>query len=121
MAIQFRASSKIVLAAWAIAQLIAMSAIAQSPTRTPKIITTAVYQCDGGKGFSAKYFDNETVQATFGSKVIVLPQIQSASGAKYSNGSVTIFAKGDEAMVDVGDTQLFKNCVAVGGRVQGRW
>ncbi len=121
MTIQFIVPFRIILAAWAISPVFAMTAIAQSPNPTPKIITTAVYQCDDAKGFSAKYFDNETVQATFGSKVIVLPQMQSASGAEYSNGSVTISTKGDEAMVNVGDAQLFKNCVAVGGLVQGMW
>jgi membrane-bound inhibitor of C-type lysozyme len=121
MTTQFRVSSKIGLAGWAIAQLIAVPAIAQSPTPTPKIITTAVYQCDEAKGFSAKYFDNETVQATFGSKVVVLPQIQSASGAKYSNGSVTISTKGDAGTVEVGGAPLFTHCVAVGGLVQGMW
>ncbi len=121
MTIQFSIPSRIILAVWAITPLFTMPAIAQSPTPTPKIMTTAVYQCDDAKGFSAKYFDNATVQATFGTKVIVLPQMQSASGAKYSNGSVTIFTKGDEAMVDVGDTQLFTNCVAVSGLVQGLW
>jgi membrane-bound inhibitor of C-type lysozyme len=121
MATQFRVSSKIGFAGWAIAQFVATAAIAQPPTPTPKIITTAVYQCDDAKGFSAKYFDNQTVQATFGSKVIVLPQTQSASGAKYSNGSVMISTKGDGAIVEVGGTQLFKNCIAVGGQVQGMW
>ena len=121
MTIQFIVPSRIILAAWAIIPVFTMTAIAQSPNSTPKIITTAVYQCDDAKGFSAKYFDNETVQATFGSKVIVLPQTQSGSGARYSDGSVTIFTKGDTAMVDVGDTQLFTNCVAVSGRVQGLW
>ncbi|PZV08884.1 MAG: hypothetical protein DCF22_19450 [Leptolyngbya sp.] len=121
MTTQFIIPSRIILAIWAITPVFAVPAIAQSPTPTPKIITTAVYQCDDAKGFSAKYFDNQTVQATFGSKVIVLPQTQSASGAKYSNGSVMISTKGDQAMVDVGATQLFTNCIAVGGRVQGMW
>ena len=121
MAIQFIVPSRIILAAWAIIPVFAMTAIAQSPTPTPKIITTAVYQCDDAKGFSAKYFDNATVQATFGSKGIVLPQIESASGARYGDGSVTLFTKGDTAMVDVGATPLFTNCIAVGGLIQGMW
>ncbi len=121
MATQFLVPFRLILAAAAIIPVFAMPAIAQSPTPTPKIITTAVYQCNDAKGFSAKYFDNETVQATFGSKVMVLPQTPSGSGAKYSDGSVTIFTKGDTATVDVGDTQLFTNCVAVSGLVQGMW
>ncbi|MDX2230081.1 MAG: MliC family protein [Leptolyngbyaceae cyanobacterium bins.349] len=97
---------------------IAPFAIAQ--TSAPKVIATATYRCDDGKGFKAEYRDNETVRATFGSKVIELPQAESASGARYSNGSVTIFTKGDTAFVEVGDDRLFSNCVVVGA-VSGLW
>jgi membrane-bound inhibitor of C-type lysozyme len=121
MSTQFARSSRVTLGIWAIALVFTSPAIAQQTNPTPKIITTAAYQCDDAKGFSAKYFDNQTVQATFGSKVMVLPQVVSASGAQYSNGSVTILTKGDEATVEVGGTPFFTNCVAGGGLIQGLW
>ncbi|MEX0271668.1 MliC family protein [Leptolyngbyaceae cyanobacterium UHCC 1019] len=121
MTIQFMIPSRIILAVWAMTPLLTMPAIAQQANPTPKIITTAAYQCDDAKGFSAKFFDNQTVQATFGSKVIVIPQVESASGAQYSNGSVTILTKGDEATVEVGGTPQFTNCVAVAGLIRGLW
>ncbi len=86
----------------------------------PKIINSVVYRCDAGKSFSAEYRDDKTVKATFGSKVLVLPQEEAASGARYGNGSVTLFTKGNEAFVEVGDQRLFDNCVVVGS-VQGLW
>jgi membrane-bound inhibitor of C-type lysozyme len=101
-----------------VAIVIVPAAIAQ--TATPKVISTATYRCDGGKGFTAQYRDNETVRATFGTKVVELPQAVSASGARYSDGSITIFTKGDTAFVEVGNKRLFDNCVAVGA-VSGRW
>lgn len=121
MTIQFIVPFRLILAAAAIIPVLTMPAIAQQANPTPKIITTAVYQCDDAKGFSAKYFDNATVQATFGSKVIVLPQVESASGAQYSDGSVTILTKGDEATVEVGGTPQFTNCIAVAGLIRGMW
>lgn len=70
------------------------------------------YQCDEDKAFTAEYLQNSqnSVRATFGSKVITLPQVESASGTRYSDGSVTLSTKGYEAFVQVGDDILFKNC-----------
>lgn len=93
-----------------------LPAIAQAP----KIINTVTYRCDEGKGFTAEYRDNETVRATFGSKVLELPQVPAASGTQYSDGSVTVFSKGNTAFVDVGDKRLFDNCVAT-GTIPGLW
>ncbi len=92
----------------------------QSTTQA-KVITRAVYKCDEGKGFSAVYRTDGTAETTFGSKVIVLNQVESGSGARYSNGGVTLYIKGDTAFVEVGDNRLFANCVATGGGVHGMW
>lgn len=70
------------------------------------------YQCDEGKSFTAEYLQDgqNSVRTTFGSKVITLPQVESASGARYSDGSVTLNTKGYNAFVEVGDNVLFNNC-----------
>jgi membrane-bound inhibitor of C-type lysozyme len=91
------------------------------PTSQAKVITQAVYKCDDGKSFSAVYRDDSTAETTFGSKVLTLNQIESGSGARYSNGSVTLYIKGDTAFVEVGNNKLFTNCVATGGGVHGMW
>lgn len=91
----------------------------------PSVINGVRYRCDDGKGFTADYLSNNTVRATFGTRVFVLPQVVSASGIRYSDGSVTLNSKGDEAFVEVGDKVLFKNCVAVqtlqGQTIEGLW
>lgn len=102
------------------ANMMAIASTAAAQQTAPKVIATATYQCDDGKGFTAQYRDDKTVRATFGSKVFELPQVESASGARYSNGSVTISTKGDEAFVEVGDKRLFENCVTVGSAA-GLW
>ncbi len=87
---------------------------------TSVVINNVAYRCDDGKGFRAKYRTNDTVEATFGSKVIVLPQVQSGSGARYSDDKVTLHTKGNEAFVEVGDQRLFNNCVAI-QPIEGLW
>jgi membrane-bound inhibitor of C-type lysozyme len=79
----------------------------------PSVINSVSYRCEAGKGFIADYLTNNTVRATFGSKVLVLPQVVSGSGIRYSDGNVTLSSKGDQAMVEVGNKVLFKNCVAI--------
>ncbi|MGA7935012.1 MAG: MliC family protein [Kovacikia sp.] len=91
------------------------------PTTTPPRATNSVhYKCDNEKGFKAVFLSNQTVRTTFGSKVLVLPQIESGSGFRYSDGSVTLVGKGNAASVEVGEKVLFNNCVA-GSSVQGLW
>ncbi len=102
------------------AGFIAIAPVSNAQAATPKVVTTATYRCDAGKGFKAEFRDDKSVRATFGTKVVELPNVESASGAKSSDGSVTLFTKGDEAMVDVGDKRLFANCVTV-GKVSGLW
>ncbi|UBF25491.1 MliC family protein [Kovacikia minuta CCNUW1] len=93
---------------------------AKPASAQPKVINSVRYKCDAGKSFDAVYYSNQTVKATFGSKVITLPQVESGSGIRYSNGSVTLHGKGDTAFVEVGDRVLFDNCV-VSGSVPALW
>lgn len=102
-----------------VASLTAVVAPAHSQD-LPKVVNKVTYQCEDGKGFVASYLSNDDMRAAFGSKEFVLPQVESGSGAKYSNGSVTVFTKGDEAMVDLGDKPFFRGCAAVGS-VSGLW
>jgi len=111
-------TSLISLGLVASAVAIACPGIAQD--NAPKVTATATYRCDAGKSFTAQYRDNQTALATFGSKTVELTQQESASGARYGDGSITLFTKGDTAFVDVGDKRVFANCVS-GGAVSGRW
>lgn len=44
---------------------------------------------------------------------LVLPQAQSASGAKYSNGSLTVWSKGNTALVEEGGNVKWRDCVKI--------
>lgn len=90
--------------------------------------TTVTYRCEDNKGFIAEYTeDGSSVEATFGSKSFTLPRVESASGERFSNGSVTVNTKSNEAFVEVGSEILFGNCVGRSvyvqqdERVQGLW
>jgi membrane-bound inhibitor of C-type lysozyme len=90
-------------------------------SQTPQVTSSAVYQCAEGKSFSAIFFDDKSMEATFGTKVFVLKPVPAASGARYSDGGVTVYTKGDEAFVEVGDKKLFTDCIAGSVPVQGMW
>ncbi len=113
------------LAGFAQTEKPATQAESVGPAETLKEVTVTSsvdYTCKGRKGFSAEYLSDDTVRATFGSKEFVLPRVPTASGARYSDGSITIHTKGDEAFVEVGNRILFEDCAVVGVRtVQGLW
>jgi membrane-bound inhibitor of C-type lysozyme len=44
-------------------------------------------------------------------RTVTLPQAESASGAKYSNGSITLWPKGNTALVEEGGELKWKDCV----------
>ncbi len=93
-----------------------------SPATEPVTVTSTVkYQCDAGKGFIARYRSDRTVEATFGSKVLTLTPVESGSGARYTDGSVTLYTKGESAFVEVGEKRLFNNCTAHKGPIEARW
>jgi membrane-bound inhibitor of C-type lysozyme len=104
----------------AVTTVSATSIALATPSMAQEVINRAQYKCDEGKGFLAEFLADNSVRTTFGSKVLVLPEVESDSGKKYSNESVTLNTKGEEASVEVGDSILFNNCV-VKGSVQGLW
>lgn len=68
------------------------------------------YECDDYT-FSARYRPGEmALWLRDGQRV--LPEVRSASGARYSDGEVEFFGKGDQGMLSIGDTQ-YRNCIAV--------
>jgi len=86
------------------------------------VINSVEYTCRDRKGFTADYLSDDSVVATFGTQEIILPRVSAASGARYSNGSVTVNTKGNSAFVQVGDRTLFEDCVAKGTQpVQALW
>ena len=62
--------------------------------------TTTSYKCTGGIKLKAEFTQGEpgSAKVTKGSATWDLPQVRSASGAKYSNGKVTFWSKGTEGI-----------------------
>jgi membrane-bound inhibitor of C-type lysozyme len=112
-----RTPASVAVATLATVAIAGLPALAQSP----KVISGTAYKCAEGKSFSGRIFDDKTMEATFGSKVLVLKQADAASGTKYTDNSVTVYTKGDEAFVEVGSKKVFVDCVAIGAPVQGMW
>ena len=60
---------------------------------------TVSYKCSGGNKLTAQFTQGEpgSAKVTRGSSTWELPQVRSASGAKYSKGKITLWTKGPEA------------------------
>ena len=76
-------------------------------------IIEATFVCPDGTSIDAA-FDNAagTVTITLPDQVLTLPQVEAASGARYSNDTTTFWNKGDEAMVEVNGEAVYNDCVA---------
>jgi putative lipoprotein len=71
----------------------------QSSIQQQEIATrTFVYECSGGYNFIARLEDQQ-VWLFLADQTIRLPQVPSGSGAKYSQGVITFWSKGEEAML----------------------
>ena len=76
----------------------AQTEIPATETRTQ----TFVYECPDGFSFVARTEAGKAWLFLPGN-TIDLPQVPSASGAKYSNGSDTFWSKANEALIETGD------------------
>jgi putative lipoprotein len=71
-----------------------------------------VFRCDGDVELRA-VFHRDSVRLTFpDQRAVVLPQAISASGARYSDGTLTFWNKGTEAVVQQGDSTIYRACRA---------
>jgi membrane-bound inhibitor of C-type lysozyme len=59
---------------------------------------TAAYTCNDGTAFTAQYV-KDSAWLFLPSKTQKVPHVRSASGAKYENESVTLWTRGNEAML----------------------
>ncbi len=91
--------------------------------RVPAPAQTISYTCDGGSGFTVSYGEYRSGdqrsrlkkdQIMFSDhqerSARPLNRVRSASGKRYSDGNITLFAKGKEAVVQQGGELLYTNC-----------
>jgi len=63
------------------------------------VYKTYVYMCSDNSRFTAR-IEGETAWLFLPSGTISLPHVEAASGAKYSDGTVTFWSKGESAMLE---------------------
>jgi len=69
------------------------------------------YTCDAGKSFVLDLYENVDIAfLTVRGKRFYLHRMPSASGVKYSDGSATLWIKGQNASVEMEGQSEFKNC-----------
>ena len=70
-----------------------------------------VFRCPQGEAIVATFRDEAvTVTLPDGAKA-VLPQVVSASGARYSDGATTVWNKGNTVFIMKGEEIVMKDCV----------
>ncbi|MCK5190228.1 MAG: MliC family protein [Methylococcales bacterium] len=82
---------------------------ANSEQDNKHILQTYVYECQGGYNFTARV-ENKGIWLFLPGQTIKLPQVQSGSGAKYSEGNKLFWSKGDEALLEI-DSEKYKGCI----------
>lgn len=88
----------------ALSLLLAMPLSAQAQARLVE------YECEAGRSFQVEYA-GDTAQLMRGADSVTLPSVVSASGARYSNGEITLFTKGNQAFIEENGEQTYRNCV----------
>jgi len=69
---------------------------------------TYVYECSDGFGFVAR-IEGEKAWLFLPNRTISLPHVRSASGARYRQGAVSFWSKGEEALLETGENSR-RNC-----------
>ncbi|MFM1841708.1 MAG: hypothetical protein RLZZ490_441 [Cyanobacteriota bacterium] len=78
-------------------------------------VSVQTYQCSPSEKIVVKTVPGSqptTLEVTLpDQRTVTLTQAESGSGAKYSNGSVTFWSKGNTALVEEGGEAKWKDCV----------
>ena len=75
------------------------------------------YACDGGKRLVVRYLSGgeNSVMIVFPEREFRLDRAQSGPGVRYTNGTDTLHAKGDEATFEEAGTTTYANCKKAAG------
>ncbi len=71
------------------------------------------YQCEGGKTFEVVYVPEQARLTLAGREPITLPQIETGSGARYSDGSITLLTKGTDAFIEEDGRRTYSGCAGL--------
>jgi putative lipoprotein len=73
--------------------------------QAPQVFT---FNCESSYAFTVQ-FEGDTAILTLPDRTLRLPQVLSGSGARYSDGNVTFWNKGDTARLELGD-RVYESC-----------
>ncbi|QZA81315.1 YbaY family lipoprotein [Deefgea piscis] len=71
------------------------------------------YQCDEGQSFTIRMTTPDSLELLSGWTFQKLPHVISASGAKYSDGSTTVWLKGQGGFLEVDEVIVANNCTLI--------
>jgi membrane-bound inhibitor of C-type lysozyme len=90
---------------------VALAAVPFSAKAQLSTTTTYSYQCEDGSAFKAEFVPEGAI-VYLEDETLNLEQIPAASGARYSDGTTTLFTQENEAFVEVDGETVLNNCVA---------
>jgi len=84
-----------------------------TPGKGDSVITSATFDCDGGKTINAVFFGSRVELTLSDGRSENIAQGVSASGARYTNEdeSFVFWNKGDTAFIQEGNATTYENCV----------
>ncbi|WP_410499875.1 YbaY family lipoprotein [Chitinibacter sp. S2-10] len=97
-----------------------LASLLLSPFAVANAEFNQIFRCPNGEVFQLRaaskqsmLFESTLFQPQPSVNRRTLPQVESASGAKYSDGSYTVWIKGQQAQLLAGDTVLASDCSAL--------
>jgi membrane-bound inhibitor of C-type lysozyme len=75
---------------------------------------TVTFRCDGDRRLLVRMPPNaKSVTVMLPERQFRLDQVPAASGARYSNGRATLLTRGDQAVLEEDDKQVYTGCKQV--------
>lgn len=75
------------------------------------------FRCPDGQPVMAQFHlpEDQFVNVRFAGREMRLPHVISGSGARYSDGTITFWNKGDSVLMEVDDKVVVQDCMLQGG------
>ena len=74
--------------------------------------TPILYRCKEGKTFQAQFIGNTVNLQLKRGQILKLTSVATGSGVKYTNGKVTLYAKGEDAFIESNKKTTHNGCTS---------
>lgn len=68
-----------------------------------------VFDCENGYSFTVRFKEEKEAELSLPDKTVTLPRVISGSGARYAEGDMVFWTKGEWALLETG-SKSYKNC-----------